>query len=1342
MPSPYLSAISSRLLHTMILLCAILPAQAQLRFRSLPPNSGLSSNMINAISQDSQGFIYFGTANGLNRFDGYNVDMLPIAIGDSIVPDNYVRGVAPAAADKMIVQTNAAFYIFNPDNESFTDVKYGILGAAGMTRTPAVFIADAADNYWMYVRGEGVIRISPDGKLARIDDPAGVFAKNEITAILPITTDHMVAANNQGQLVLIDTQGMRVIRVIDRPAQMDTSSYIKYKMFVDKDRNIWLYAEPGIWIYDTRRSVWTTNFRGVEFSDLPIIRVVTQDHDGNVWVGFDHDGLMMIDNTGATHTAHNHPGDHRSLSSNSITALFPDRTGTMWIGSRKSGIMTHNHDLYKFEFAPFPDVDYIIEDPSAPDASVVWIGTDANGLIRWDRRTGQQQLYSDGFQNGSNVAAVVCMTFGSDGSLWVGTYSGGLKRLRDGTVTTYCISDGLSANSIWSILELPGGNLLLGTLGGGLQLFDPGSRTFRTFNSSNSGLGSNYVSSMVLMPNGRVYIGTSAGLSLYDPAEDKITNRLGTNDGTHQFASSNINQVYVDSRGLIWLATYSGIEVYDPEADRIYHVGYPGGNTHEFILAIAEDDAARMWVSIGKRLLNVTVQALPDGSRAFESRIYDDRDGLQNCDLNQRSMAVLSTGEILVGGLHGVNIFRPSVISDRHVVPNVFFTGLTLGHEPVHPGTKVGDDVMLGFSVNSTEKIVLPSDRTEFTVSFATDDYVNPGKTRYLYRLDGHSSDWTELPMGVNTVSYNNLGSGSYRLRVKAISESGIESTREASVDIVVEPPFYLSAWAKILYALLFAALILMIFHINKRHERQKMLQHQKEESARKQDELNQMKFRFFTNISHELRTPLTLITAPLDSILKRDLDSVTRRQITLIKDNANRLLNLVNQLLDLRKSEMSGLSLNVSSGDIVRYSRSVFDAFASLAEKRGIRYTFSSGCDALPMNFDEDKMGKLLMNLLSNAFKFTDDGGRISLSLARQDDNVIFKVADNGRGISDADKEHIFERFFQANDSVGNGQAGTGIGLSLVSEYAALHGGSVSVDDNEGSGTVFTVSIPISTHDITAEIPASEPSGHPAGDTVTDPEEDPRPRILVVDDSADMLEFLSSELSATYLVDTAANGAEALGKLHDFRPNIIISDVMMPVMDGIELCRKVKSDPAFASTPLILLTAKHDVSSKIEGLTLGADEYMTKPFNIDVLRLRIGSLLSLALKGFKRPLIEPEPRPLSITSVDEQLIEKAVTYVDENMTRTELSVEEMAASLGMSRVHLYKRLKHITGKSPIEFIRILRLKRAAQLLRESQLNVSEIAYRTGFNNPKYFSKYFREEFGVSPSEYQTREGV
>lgn len=1340
MSSPYLNAITMRLLHTLILLCAILPSQAQLRFRSLPPNSGLSSNMINAISQDHQGFMYFGTATGLNRFDGYNVNIIPIAVGDSLVSDNYVRGLAPGAGKKMIVQTNAAFYIFDPANESFTDVKYGILGKAGLQRSPAVFIADDAGNYWTYVRGEGMLRISPNGKIARIDDPVGAFAKHDITAILPITADHMVASNNHGQLILVDTHSLRVVRVIDRPGQMDPS-HIKYRMFVDKDLNVWMYAEPGIWIYDTRRNLWSTNFRGVEFSSLPIIRVVSQDHDGNVWVGFDHDGMMMIDNTGATHMAQNHPGDHRSLSSNSITALFTDRTGTTWIGTRKSGIMTYNPDLYKFEFALFPDVDYIIEDPTAPDASVIWIGTDANGLIRWNRRTGQQQLYCDGFQNGSNVAAVVCMIFGRDGSLWAGTYSGGLKRLRDGVVTTYRISDGLSANSIWSILELPNGNLLLGTLGGGLQIFDVNSRTFRTFNASNSGLGSNYVSSMVPLPDGTVYIGTSAGLSLYDPAEDTITNRMGTNDGTQQFASSNINQVFIDSRGLIWLATYSGIEVYDPKADRIYHVEYPGDNSHEFILALAEDDAARMWVSIGKRLLNITVRALPDSSRTFESRVYNDRDGLQDCDLNQRSMAVLSTGEVMVGGLHGVNIFRPSVISNRHVVPNVFFTDLSLSHRPVRPGTEAGNDMMHGLSVNFTDKIVIPADRTEFTVSFATDDYVNPGKTRFSYRLDGHSSSWTELPMGVNSVSYNNLSPGSYRLRVKAISESGIESTHEASINILVKPPFYLSTWAKILYSILFAAIILLVFYLIKRHERMKMLRRQKEESARKQDELNQMKFRFFTNISHELRTPLTLITAPLDSILKRDLDPTTRRQVTLIKDNANRLLNLVNQLLDLRKSEMSGLSLNVSSGDIVHFSRSVFEAFVPLAEKRGIKYTFASDHDTLPMNFDEDKIGKLLMNLLSNAFKFTDDGGRISLSLSRLDDNAIFKVADNGRGISDADKAHIFERFFQANDSVGNGQAGTGIGLSLVAEYAALHGGSASVADNDGGGTVFTVTIPVSTHDTPSGASGPE-HGHAIFTAHDTDQQDMRPRILVVDDSADMLEFLSSELSDTYLVDTAANGAEALDKLHRFKPSIIISDVMMPVMDGIEFCRKVKSDPDFASTPLILLTAKHDVSSKIEGLTLGADEYMTKPFNIDVLRLRVGSLIQLTLKGFRRPLIEPEPKQLSITSVDEQLIEKAVTYVEENMARTELSVEEMATFLGMSRVHLYKRLKHITGKSPIEFIRVLRLKRAAQLLRESQLNVSEIAYRIGFNNPKYFSKYFREEFGISPSEYQSREGV
>jgi DNA-binding response OmpR family regulator/anti-sigma regulatory factor (Ser/Thr protein kinase) len=453
--------------------------------------------------------------------------------------------------------------------------------------------------------------------------------------------------------------------------------------------------------------------------------------------------------------------------------------------------------------------------------------------------------------------------------------------------------------------------------------------------------------------------------------------------------------------------------------------------------------------------------------------------------------------------------------------------------------------------------------------------------------------------------------------------------------------------------------------------------------------------------------------------------------------NNANRLLHLVNQLLDFRKNEIAGLKFVPIEGDVVSFTKNICDTFSGYSEDKHVQLTYFASCDKLPMLFDGDKLSKILLNLLSNAFKFTSDGGRVDVALTVEGSNLIIKVADTGIGIADADKERIFETFYQTDTTK---SSGSGIGLSLVSEYVKLHDGTVKVVDNVGGGSVFIVTIPIRHQ-------ASKGTDTTVAATnddvlVTDDNTNNKPVALVVDDNVDLQNFLRGELSDQYCVMTASNGRIALEKMERRQPDIILTDLMMPEMDGIELCRRVKSDEKYAAIPLIVISAKHDEQAKVEGLTLGADDYITKPFNCDLLMLRMKKLIELSHKGVQRTLIEPEPTPIQVTSLDEKLIEAAVKYVEANMDRADLSVEELSRELGMSRVHLYKRMRQVTGKTPTEFIRILRLKRAAQLLRESQLNVSEIAYKVGFNNPKYFSNYFKEEFGVLPSVYQDREGI
>ena len=587
---------------------------------------------------------------------------------------------------------------------------------------------------------------------------------------------------------------------------------------------------------------------------------------------------------------------------------------------------------------------------------------------------------------------------------------------------------------------------------------------------------------------------------------------------------------------------------------------------------------------------------------------------------------------------------------------------------------------------------------------------------------------------------------------MKAINSDGYVGIKEATLGIVVNPPFWMSWWAYLLYAVgLVIVLFLARYRMLKR-EREKFHLQQIENEVAKNEEINNMKFRFFTNVSHELRTPLTLIISPLEGMLKETTDELQSTRLQLMYRNAQRLLHLVNQLLDFRKGEMSTHQLSLSEGDIISYVHSVCNSFLLMADKKHIQFSFFSGIDTFSMAFDADKVGKIVMNLLSNAFKFTPEGGRVTVMIehvAGTPDILEIKIADTGIGISDVDKEHIFERFYQAGHKGVEETTGNGIGLSLVRDFVTLHEGEVKVFDNIGMGSVFVIQFPVKHVETQVQLP--EETGMPAGDEEDkEMKEEAReeterknfPLLLIVDDNEDFRIFMRYSLELQYRVKLAVNGKEAWEMMQEELPDLVISDVMMPQMDGNELCRLIKQDKRTAHIHVILLTARQNTDAKLEGLQTGADDYVTKPFNMTILVLRIRKLIELSrYHRVTQGMIDPAPSEIVITSLDEKLIEKAIKYVEDNMSRTELSVEELSRELGMSRVHLYKKLLQITGKTPIEFIRVIRLKRAAQLLRESQLHVSEVAFEVGFNNPKYFSRYFKDEFGVLPSVYQEKEG-
>ncbi len=1322
------------------------------QFKHLEVSDGLSNNSVNTICKDRDGFMWFGTTTGLNRYDGYTFKIYQHAENDpGSLSDNYITDIVEMPDGRFWVNTGRGYVLFDKEQDCFITDVTGFMKNLESGGVPEQVFVDREGNTCLSVAGEGCYRYKEGGKRLFFSYVEHSLPEHGVTQIAECS-DGLLLIYNTGLLVCLDRATLAIKWQSDEIKKyIPAGKTIEFSLFVDRDNCIWAYSLMGIWAYDCGTKSWRTDLTAI-WSSRPdvIIHAVAQDIEGRIWVGKDYDGIDVLEKeTGKVTSLVAHDDNGRSLPHNTIYDLYADRDGIMWVGTYKKGVSYYSESIFKFNMYEWGDITCIEQ----ADENRLWLGTNDHGILLWNRSTGKAEPFWRDAE-GQLPNPVVSMLKSKDGKLWVGTFNGGLYCMNGSQIRSYKegVGNALASNNVWALVEDDKGRIWIASLGGGLQCLEPVSGTFETYTSSNSALLENNVTSLCWVDNNTLFFGTAnQGVGMMDMRTREIKKIQGQS-GNVKLSNDAVNHVYKDSRGLVWIATREGLNVYDTRRHVFLDLSPVAEAKGNFIAAITEDQERNMWVSTSRKVIRVTVASDGKGSYLFDSRAYNSEDGLQNCDFNQRSIKTLHNGIIAIGGLYGVNVFAPDHIRYNKMLPNVMFTGLSLFDEAVKVGQSYGGRVLIEKELNDVENVEFDYKQNIFSVSFASDNYNLPEKTQYMYKLEGFNNDWLTLPLGVHNVTFTNLAPGKYVLRVKAINSDGYVGIKEATLGIVVNPPFWMSWWAYLLYAVgLVIVLFLARYRMLKR-EREKFHLQQIENEVAKNEEINNMKFRFFTNVSHELRTPLTLIISPLEGMLKETTDELQSTRLQLMYRNAQRLLHLVNQLLDFRKGEMSTHQLSLSEGDIISYVHSVCNSFLLMADKKHIQFSFFSGIDTFSMAFDADKVGKIVMNLLSNAFKFTPEGGRVTVMIehvAGTPDILEIKIADTGIGISDVDKEHIFERFYQAGHKGVEETTGNGIGLSLVRDFVTLHEGEVKVFDNIGMGSVFVIQFPVKHVETQVQLP--EETGMPAGDEEDkEMKEEAReeterknfPLLLIVDDNEDFRIFMRYSLELQYRVKLAVNGKEAWEMMQEELPDLVISDVMMPQMDGNELCRLIKQDKRTAHIPVILLTARQNTEAKLEGLQTGADDYVTKPFNMTILVLRIRKLIELSrYHRVTQGMIDPAPSEIVITSLDEKLIEKAIKYVEDNMSRTELSVEELSRELGMSRVHLYKKLLQITGKTPIEFIRVIRLKRAAQLLRESQLHVSEVAFEVGFNNPKYFSRYFKDEFGVLPSVYQEKEG-
>lgn len=1301
--------------------------------------------------------MWFGTMSGLNRYDGYNFRLFRQDLRDSTtLADNFITELMEGPDGLIWVTNRNGQNIYNPRKDNFYRHTPTILQQYGVPGDSiSNILKDKAGRFWFIVPGQGLFAYHPDNKekthIAHSASKESPADNNIATMVEDPGGKSYWLLHGNGLLEKMDSRSLRITYRYQLPRQSGRNAQQDYEIMADKDGDLWIFSNSdvqGIYCYQQATSTLThyDQNNGPLRLNNNIVRGVVQDNQQRIWIGTDHGGVNIIDKQQHTITyLVNNSEDPKSLSQNSINAMYRDNTGIIWIGTYKKGICyyheniakfpLHQHQLFAKNSLPYDDVNRFAEDENGN----LWIGTNGGGLIYFNRarNTYTQYLHDARNPNSPSGNVIVSLWIDHDRQLWIGSYYGGLDHFDGKQFTHYrhntADPESLSDNSVWEIFEDSQQRLWVGTLGGGLNLMDRSTGKFKRYMAGEpNSIVSPYIAAILEDKQGNVWLGTADGID--------VLNQQGkfTHYGESGLSNRNVICMFEDSRGLIWVGTREGLNLYDPKTKKFRIFRREDGLADNTVLNILEDNDHTLWLSTANGLSNLTVK-----NTAFHFRNYDESDGLQGREFNENAALKTRRGELIFGGGNGFNLFYPHTIASNNTVPPIVLTDFQIFNQSVIPGQSVNGRVLLEQSITRTKHITLKYRENVFSIDFAALNYFHSEKNRYAYMLEGFNKEWLTTDGTLRKATYTNLDPGNYTFRLRASNNDGIWAPEPLELQITVLPPFWKTPLAFIIYALLIIGALILARKITLERERLRSRIIQERQEAQRMHELDALKIRFFTNISHEFRTPLSLIITPLEKIVRKGTESGVQQQLVLVQRNAKRLLNLVNQLLDFRKMEVQEIRLYTAEGDIVSFIKELTFSFSDLSEKKQIHLDFHSNVSELTMLYDPDKIEKIIFNLLSNAFKFTPEQGNISVDLQLQEGaQLAIMVKDTGIGIPAEQQEKIFERFFQHDIPGSLVNQGSGIGLSITREFVKLHGGTIGVESSPGMGSCFTILLPvkgIATQALVTDTVTTPVMKAIAPTPVPTAYNGKKPVLLLIEDSEDFRFYLKDNLSIYFHIIDAPNGLAGWNILQHTIPNLVVSDVSMPEMDGLELCRRIRQQAKTAHLPVILLTARASEEDQLEALDNGATDYITKPFNYEVLLSRIRNIVSqqASLKKTFQQHIEAHPEEIAISSHDEQFIQSALQIVEKNISNPDFSVEELSRELHMSRVSAYKKLLSLTGKTPIEFIRSIRLKRAAQLLGKSQMTVAEVAYEVGFNNPKYFAKYFKLEYGVLPSAYK-----
>lgn len=1346
-----------------------LNGQADIRFENYHIENGLPHSRSTATLQDSKGWIWFGTDGGLSRFDGLEFENYPLDGTSSTGASVIVNCLWEDADSTLWIGTNVAGLVrYERNLDRFTYYTYNETCNNCISSNQVYsIVSDSSGVIWLgtdnglnsFVPGTNTFQ-----QIGKDPESSPDFDQNDIRRVFIDRENQMWIGTAAGLAQFnMESAYINAVELKENGSPFPINKFKVEEIYQDRAGNLLVGTyNNGLLIIDPASHNTQIMIPDPDNQRSLRVRAIYEDPAGKMWVGT-RGGIYIFDQELelTNHLTH-HLQDQSSLGHSSVSQIFEDNVGDIWVNHR-NGVSHAN--LRKTAFNLF--------------------------------RAG---VIGPGYLNDPEV---YCLTQAKDGNIWIGTESGGVNILnRETGQFTYMTHDenninSLSSDGIKSILEDKVGNFWIGTFLGGLNFYDVKQRKFTHFRNDPSNLNSlanNTVWALHEDREGIIWIGTDGGLDSYDPVSKTFSHhrdkaQLKTvhtifedRDGNLFFGSyidgltvktpdsklthfdHKVRSIQQDSQGRIWIGSEGndGLTQIDKNGVILKTYRVEDGLPSNQIFGILEDQNSRLWLSTGQGLSMFD----PD-SVYFKN--YKTEDGIQGEKFYYGSYCKCSSGELLFGGQNGLTSFYPDQLIGNEHIPPIVITNFRIFNKKVPVGAKFDGEVILEKCISETEEISVRYDQAVLTFDFVALNFVNSSKNEYAHMLEGFESEWNYVG-STRSATYTNLDPGGYVLRVKGSNNNGIWNETGTSLQITVTPPFAKTLFFRIFLILLFGLIVYLIILFFLRREKLKNQLVIERVKSKELHKIDMMKFQFFTNISHEIRTPISLIVSPLTRIIN---SSVSKEQILkdieVVHRNALRLGKLIDQLLDYRKLEAGKLKLELSRGNIVNFLENTLYMFKEMSKEQEVKLEFYSVLDQIQIYFDPDKIEKVIFNLLSNSFKHTPKGGTIKVAVSltyqiehdQEEDKpsgsgeyVQIVVQDTGSGIAESRREKIFERFYQGDSAESGIKAGSGIGLALSKELIKMHKGRISLKSQEGVGTELTILLPAIKKDPDNKELTEAPAKIADSDSQSEvqasrsPNEDlancDAPIVLILEDNTELLDFIHSIFEEDYMVLTAENGETGLELARETIPDLIISDVMMPKMDGNKLCKKIKEDFRTSHIPVILLTALSSKQHEKEGILGGADEYITKPFDPSLLKIRADQLLAtrrLLREKFSREKLL-QPHDIATSSPDDKFLAKLVAIVEENIADPEFGTVKISREVGVSRTQLYRKMSALTEMTVKEFIRSIRLKRAAQLIVQEQMNISEAAYSVGFLQVAYFRKCFKEMYGMTPTEYAKKNEV